>query len=176
MNRIGLYFIFASISLLAFSCKFDFPGQSDPDLTGTSRIYPLFSGSPENYFGEVVFKQRVDGGTRILIELIGENSALNFPVHLHVGPAKVEEAAMAAVLNPINGESLSSITEFYDLADGTVITYDVLVEFDGHIRVHLGDSPEDRMVILAIGNIGRNYVEGEELSESDITICTTEMK
>lgn len=177
MNRIISTILIGGLGLLSLGCDFGGASQGDPNLTGRTKFYPLFSGSPRNYTGAALLQERTDAGTRIIIQLDGEPATgLSFPVHIHAGAASVNEAPLLATLNPVDGVDLTSVTEFYQLADGTIIGYSGLLELNAHIRIHLGDSPEDRMVILAIGNIGSNFREGEDLSEIEITMCSTEIE
>lgn len=138
---------------LLTSCKDD---EGNPaDLTSKSVTYSLFTGSSDwGYEGDVTFAERRDGFTLITFSLTGPSGAALFPAHLHYGPYNVE-ADMAAMLSPIDAATGKSETLVKQLANGEEITYNELINFDGHIKVHLGDG-DNKSVILAYGNIGSN--------------------
>lgn len=144
----------ALVALLVFTgC-----GEDDADpagLTGDSVTYPLFTGAAEwGYEGQAVFAERNDGFTLITITLTGPTGSARFPAHLHYGAYSVE-AEMAAMLNPVDAATGISETVVAQLANGQEINYDHLIDFDGHIKVHLGDG-DDKAVILVYGNVGSN--------------------
>lgn len=143
--------------LVFFGCKDD-EGDVPAEFTGRSIRYDLLSGSDFNYHGEALFEEKGDGSTRITLKLEGVESsgAVYFPVHLHHGPYE-QEAEMAAMLQPVDARTGESVTHIQFLMDDSAITYEELLDFDGHIKVHLGESGEDKEVILAFGNIGRNH-------------------
>lgn len=146
--------IFSVIALVCLSsCQDD---ETDPaGLTGRSVAYPLFTGAAEwGYEGEAIFAERNDGFTLLTIKLDGPLGTAKFPAHLHQGPYNLE-ADMAAMLMPVDAATGESKTVLKQLASGEDITYEELIDFDGHIKVHLGDG-DDKAVILAYGNIGSN--------------------
>ncbi|WP_416864177.1 MAG: hypothetical protein ACMVP2_15490 [Imperialibacter sp.] len=143
-----------AIGMLAMvSCKDE---EADPTaLTGKSVTYSLFTGSNDwGYQGEVTFSERNDGLAVIGIKLDGPTGTSKFPAHLHFGQYSVE-ADMAAMLNPVDAATGEGKTLLTQLANGDEISYAELINFDGHIKVHLGDG-DNKSVILVYGNIGSN--------------------
>ncbi|WOK07126.1 hypothetical protein RT717_00640 [Imperialibacter roseus] len=142
------------IGLLAMvACKDE---EIDPAaLTGKSVTYSLFTGAQDwGYKGDATLAERNDGNTLLTIELTGPSGTTQFPAHLHYGAYSLE-ADMAAMLTPVDAATGKSETLLTQLANGDEISYDELINFDGHIKVHLGDG-DNKSVILAYGNIGSN--------------------
>tara|TARA_R110002012_G_scaffold188109_5_gene355165 strand:- start:13817 stop:14359 length:543 start_codon:yes stop_codon:yes gene_type:complete len=142
------------IGLLAMvACKDE---EIDPAaLTGKSVTYSLFTGAQDwGYQGDATLAERNDGNTLLTIELTGPSGTTQFPAHLHYGAYSLE-ADMAAMLTPVDAATGKSETLLTQLANGDEISYDELINFDGHIKVHLGDG-DNKSVILAYGNIGSN--------------------
>ncbi|MEQ8687355.1 MAG: hypothetical protein RIE86_18780 [Imperialibacter sp.] len=124
-------------------------------LTGKSVAYPLFTGAQDwGYQGEATFAERNDGNTLLTIELTGPSGVTQFPAHLHYGAYSLE-ADMAAMLTPVDATTGKSETLLKQLANGDEILYAELINFDGHIKVHLGDG-DNKSVILVYGNVGSN--------------------
>ncbi len=148
-----LFFLLSAVLLSVFSCDDDTTDSTA--LTGVSVMYPLFSGSEEwGYEGDVTFSERKDGFSVIDINLTGPEGTSKFPAHLHFGSYSAE-ADMAAMLTPVDASTGKSKTLMSELASGAEITYEELVHFNGHIKIHLGDG-DYKNVILAYGNIGSN--------------------
>jgi len=141
------------LSGLYFGCQ---ENETNPSaLTGKSVSYSLFTGDEEwGFQGEVTFSERVDGLAVITFDLSGPRDVSQFPAHLHYGSYSVE-ADIASMLTPIDGGTGRSETLITQLANGQKIAYSELLEFNGHIKIHLGDG-DNKNVILAYGNIGSN--------------------
>lgn len=158
MGKAGILSVCFIVCMLIFSACKDDEGDTPDGFTGRETRYELLSGSDFNFHGEALFEEKTNGSTRITIKLEGVHSSseVYLPVHLHHGPVE-QEAAMAAMLEPVNSRTGESITHLQYLMDDSAISYEELLDFDGHIKVHLGESGEDKEVILAYGNIGRNH-------------------
>ncbi len=150
--------------IILVSCKDE---ETNPaSLTGKSVTYSLFTGAPEwGYEGDVTLAERKDGFALISIELMGPEGTSKFPAHLHYGPYSLV-ADMAAMLTPIDAATGKSETLLKQLASGESITYSELINFDGHIKVHLGDG-DNKNVILVYGNIGTNPATANSANVAD---------
>lgn len=133
-------------------CSSDDNGNNE--LTGRALVYPLASGSDYNTSGTVTFQEKKDGNLRVVVEIGPTGLEVHHPVHLHYG-AYEKDAPMAALLQPAYGMTGKSTTDNIVLADYTLLTYDDLKNFDGHVKVH-GDDDANKDLILACGNIGTN--------------------
>jgi hypothetical protein len=121
--------------------------------TGNETVYNLVQASEFPISGTVTIKERRDRQVEILIQLRGTDGNIEHPTHLHYGNISTPDAEVALVLNPVLGTTGESITIFSALKDETPITYADLLEFDGHIKIHL-DGGANKNTILAAGNIG----------------------
>lgn len=131
-------------------------GQNE--LTGMTKTYMLGEKDVAGISGTATFSQRVNGET--LGEIMLENTPDGgmHPAHIHLNTA-LEGGAIAFSFNPVDGTSGMSKTNIATLDDGTAITYEELMDFDGYINVHL--SMEELATIVAQGDIGQNELTGE---------------
>ena len=137
--------------------------------TGESVSYSLFSGSDVGSAGEVEFKERTDGSVDVIITLDQYNGRESFPVHLHYGDLSNPDAPQATLLSNFSGEKGQSITNVKTLADESLFTIERARNFDGSIKIHLGDTGPDYDVIISAGNIGSNESKGFNLQ--GIAVC-----
>lgn len=154
MNWSGLGYIFLSCLLMVsvVSCSDD--GGDGPS---DSKTYQLEKRSDIGGDGTALFEKLSDSETRITISLNNDDSGQASPSHIHHNSA-LETGDIYITLEPvINGMSVSTITE---ADDGTPISYEELLDFDGYINVH--ESENDLENLLAQGDIGSNELTGDE--------------
>lgn len=144
--------------------------KPDTDFTGNSVTYALQSGADWNLSGSVVFSEKKDGSTVIDIQFDNLETASEHPVHLHLGALNVDQADVAAWLNPIDGKTGKSKTNLKRLVDETSITFNDLKQLDACIKIHLSSSGDGQNIILAATNIG-SAVTSNALSRSAIGVC-----
>lgn len=130
-------------------------GNDDPDpigTTGMSEIYALSGTSG----GTATFEKLEDGSTRITLDLASGGDA-EHPAHIHDNTA-AEGGGIAISLTSVgsDGESETIVTM---KDDGTPITYEELIDYDGYINVHA--SADDLTTLVAQGDIGQNELTGE---------------
>ncbi len=126
------------------------------EFTGNQASYGLTQASQYAVSGTVVFKERKDGATTVLVQLTGTDGTTQLPVHLHMGDVTTNGAAVAAVLTPAYGKTGKSETVITQLADQTKVSYRDLLKLSAYINVHASISGPESAVILAAGNIGAN--------------------
>ncbi len=143
------YFLFlVSMSLIITSCGKDDPSSNDP--TTSVKVYPLSSVSNSNISGKVTFTKNEDGSTTVLLEINGSSKDIH-PAFIYFNDAATG-GEVAITLEPIDCDCESSSTIVTTLDDGTPITYEQLLKFDGHIKIHQN---EDHLeIIITQGNIG----------------------
>ncbi|MCA0931827.1 superoxide dismutase family protein [Lutimonas saemankumensis] len=138
-------------------------------LTGTSKSYDLLEKAVPGISGTVTFFERINGEALSVIELSNTPEGGIHPAHIHDGNA-LEGGGIAVSLNPVDGTSGMSKTSVSQLDDGTAVSYDDLLDFNGYINVHL--SAEELATIVAQGDIGGNELSGSEmmymLGEKDV--------
>lgn len=125
-----------------------------PQLTGESKQFDLFSKSNSAISGIVTFATRDDGATIISVQLNGTSAGGSHPVHIHANTA-AEGGSILLDLTPVDGASGRSETVVTALNDGSLITYQQLInDLNGYVNVHLSTS--DLATIVAQGDIGKN--------------------
>jgi hypothetical protein len=148
----------ALVSVLAVfsSCSKDesmsTPTGSESGMRVEETTYELHSVVDSTIYGTATFK-KVGNKTKVTIELEGTPEDGMHPAHIHYNSAEVG-GGIAVSLNMVDGESGKSVTIVDKLDDGTPISYEELLMFNGYINVHL--SMEQLNVIVAQGNIGSN--------------------
>lgn len=146
-----------------FSCV-----EEMPDVSGRNYIYELKATSEQGINGQVKIRERNDGTTQLELVLNGVNSDGSYPAYIHFNNA-LEGGGIAITLTPVDGQSGNSVTEIRTLDSGTVITFEELREFDGHLNIQLDN---DRGIIAAQADIGMNALTGRfqqfNLHEGDV--------
>ncbi|ELR72991.1 hypothetical protein C900_00493 [Fulvivirga imtechensis AK7] len=128
--------------------------------TGNSETYTLASVSDHDISGEVTFHELSDGTTSVEIDLTGTSSDQTYPAHIHFNSA-VEGGDIAVTLTSVDGNTGKSTTIVTEADDQSGLSYEELLEFDGHVNVHL--SPGDLQTLVAAGDIGGNELTGESV-------------
>ncbi len=123
------------------------------ELTNVSKTYTLNAVSNNAISGTAKFTKRVSGETLISIALTGTTAGVSSPAHIHLNSV-AQGGAIAIDLTAVTGATGKSETSVSKLNNGTAITYDMLLNFNGYINVH--QSATDLSTIIAQGNIGSN--------------------
>jgi hypothetical protein len=131
--------------------------EPQPQLTGDTKTYTLGSVSNPAISGTVTFAERDDDKVLITIQLTGTQSGNTHPAHIHANSA-AETGGIVLDLTAVNGADGKSETVVNALNDGTPITYEELLAFDGHVNVHA--SASDLGTLIAQGDIGINELTG----------------
>lgn len=122
------------------SKTYDLGSVDDPDISGTAR-FATFSN--DSTVIELSLQNTPDGGMH--------------PAHIHFNTA-AEGGDIALTLETVDGATGESSTHVTTLEDGTAITYEELLTYDGYINVHL--SMDDLGTLVAQGDIGQNELTG----------------
>lgn len=121
------------------------------EFTGNREIYDLHEQNSSGIAGKATFLERQDGTTLVWVSLAGTATGSSHPNHIHENSATAG-GGIAITLNPVaNG---TGKTEVDALDNGTAITYDELLNYNGHINVHLASDALN--VVVARGDIGSN--------------------
>ncbi|MCK0189547.1 hypothetical protein [Arenibacter sp. F20364] len=143
------YLLLLSISLIFTGCSKD---DSSSKSSTSVKLYTLSSVSNSNISGKVTFKKNEDGSTTVLLEINGSSTDIH-PAFIYFNNAETG-GEVAITLEPIDCDCESSSTIVTTLDDGTPITYEQLLKFDGHIKIHQN---EDHLeIVITEGNIGAN--------------------
>lgn len=146
------------IGVASISFKCDNDDDPEPPLTGNEEEYTLRSVSNPAISGTVTFAEREDDYVVITIELTGTQSGAMHPAHIHMNSA-AEGGNIILDLEDVNGGDGKSVTIVNELNDGTPVSYQDLIEFDGYVNVHLSSS--DLGTLIAQGDIGGNELTGD---------------
>lgn len=163
--------VFALMMIAGFtSCDSDDDGVDNPPFEGETKEYTLNEMGDSGVTGTVTFIENEDGSSTVEFELDGTEDGDMHPAHILYGNA-AEGGEIAIPFEPIDGDTGTSTTEVSELEDGTEITYEELVDFDGYINVYL--SEDELETIVAQTDIGENSLTGEavtyDLNEVDFT-------
>jgi hypothetical protein len=135
------------------------PGTQMPELTGNSVTYSLVPVGGSGVGGTVEFAETTGNSTWITFNITGGTSGEVHPVHIHQN-ARVEGGGIVISLGEIDGSSGEHEVEV-DMTDAnTAVSYDDLINFDGHINIHA--SPSDLSTIVAWTDIGENELTGND--------------
>jgi hypothetical protein len=124
------------------------------ELTGDFEEYALNSVADPAISGTATFAKRVSGETLITVQLTGTPADASFPSHIHANSA-AETGGITIGLSNVNGTTGFARTNVSQLNDGTAITYEQLLEYNGYLNVHSGAS------LIAQGDIGQNELTGD---------------
>ncbi|MDN3667781.1 CHRD domain-containing protein [Echinicola jeungdonensis] len=157
MNKRIIYwmislFLIAGLGLI--SCNDDDDddnGNGDPQVQ--ERTYTLDPVSDPAIYGTVKFERQNDGSTMVTIDLVGTTSGNSHPSHIHSNSAS-EGGPIEIDLTDVDGATGMSQTLVTEENDGTPITFDELLIYDGYVNVHLSGS--NLSTLVAQGNIGSN--------------------
>ena len=123
------------------------------DLTGESKVYTLTEKDVVGISGTATFYKRLDGSALAVLNVMNTPAGGMHPSHIHENDAATG-GPIAFSFAPVNGDTGMSMTQVEALDNGTAITYDEILTFDGYINVHL--SATQLSTIVAQGNIGSN--------------------
>lgn len=157
MKMIARYLLIATIILIA-SCA-----EQEPRGTDYS-IYQISVSRPT--IGNISVTDLDNGKMSIEIQL-NPFSKGSYPTHLHFGGINTV-GELALQLNDLDGETGRSKTVLnnVELSDGSMLTYERLLEMDGSIKVH-NAANNLKNAVVAYGNIGKN----DNYLTSGITVC-----
>lgn len=148
--------------------------ESTSEFTGNEVTYALLPGSEYPVSGTVVLKERRDGSTTVAVAITGTDGSDQLPLHLHLGDLSTADAAVAALLSPVDAKTGVSETRITRLADETPVTYAGLLQLEACIKIHLADTGPGRDVILAGGNIGSAFTKSIANGRTGIGVCKSE--
>ena len=153
MKRIPhLSVLLVPLSWLIIGCT-----EELPNITGKNHLYELMPTSDHNIDGHIKIRERFDGSTQLELVLENANPNETYLAYIHHSNA-LDGGAVAITLTPVDGHSQTSVTEISNLDAGNAISYEELLEFDGHLKIH---SAEDPVIFVAQADIGKNALTGK---------------
>ncbi|MFC2187016.1 CHRD domain-containing protein [Fulvivirgaceae bacterium LMO-SS25] len=133
-------------------------GQNE--LTGSSTSYNLAAVGNSMVSGTAKFEERKNGNALVTLMVDGTMDGGMHPSHIHFNTA-AEGGDIAVMLADVDGATGLSKTSVKMLTDGTAISYEDLLDFDGYINVH--NSIDDLGTLLSQVDIGRNALTGNRV-------------
>lgn len=133
------------------------PEEDEPTTETDSKTYTLDAVANPDISGTAKFVTFSNDSTVVELDLEGTTDGNMHPAHIHFNTA-AEGGDIALDLESVNGATGESSTHVTELNDGTAITYDELLEYDGYINVHL--SADELGTLVAQGDIGQNELTG----------------
>lgn len=149
------------VPILLMSCESDDAGGPEVPTEVNSKIYTLGSVSNPSISGTARFIENSDATLSVELDLQNTSAGNTHPAHIHMNTA-AESGGIVLSLEPVDGATGKSKTTFTTLNDGTAITYQGLLDFNGYINVH--ESMMNISTLIAQGDIGQNELTGQTKS------------
>ena len=159
MKMKKLFLMLFSIAALV-ACSDDDDGVTPP-FEGESEVFDLNAVAGSGVSGDATIIENEDGSVTVELDVDGTTEGNMHPAHIHFNSA-AEGGVIAISLEPVDGATGTSTTTFSAMDDGTAITYEEVVNFDGYINVH--QSADDLGTLVAQGDIGENVLTGESVT------------
>ena len=146
-------------AMIITSCSNDDDNVIEPPVIGQgdSKTYQLGSVSDPSISGTAKIIDNDDDSITVELDLQNTPSGGMHPAHIHFNTA-AEGGDIAITLGTVDGSTGMSTVTFTTLDDGTAISYEDLLDFDGYINVHT--SADDLGTLVAQGDIGQNELTG----------------
>ncbi len=141
------------ISLLIFVLGFTFLSgcsKDDAPEISESKVFQLRYVEDPSLLGKVIIKKNTDGSSTVSLQLNGTSTEVH-PAYIYYN-SLAQGGPIAITLDPCG--CLESNTVVTKLDNGQDISYEELINFNGHVKIH--HTYQDIGTILLNGNIGSN--------------------
>jgi hypothetical protein len=141
------------ISLLIFVLGFTFlSGCSNDDSPESieSKVFQLRYVDDPSLLGKVIINKNKDGSSTVKLQLNGTSTEVH-PSYIYFNSLS-QGGAIAITLDPCG--CVESNTVVTELDNGQKISFEELINFNGHVKIH--HTYQDINRILLNGNIGSN--------------------
>lgn len=124
-------------------------------ITTTNKSYSLETVATFGVSGTALFEKRVNGTTLVTISLTGMIAGDEYPATINLGSIEsVGGGPIVMTLSDVDGTNGKSFTNIRKLNDGTVVTYDNWLVYDGYINIYQISPVLEN--IICHGNVGSN--------------------
>jgi len=124
-------------------------------ITTTNKSYSLEIVATFGVSGTALFEKRVNGTTLVTISLTGIIAGDEYPATINLGSIEsVGGGPVVATLSHVDGTNGKSFTNIRKLDDGTVVTYDNWLVYDGYINIYQTSAILEN--VICHGNMGSN--------------------
>lgn len=134
-----------------------FLGQTDiggNELTGDQKVYTLTPVIDPAVTGTATFAKRKKGTTLVTVEMHNTQPG-TYASHIHTNTI-AQTGGIVINLKSVDGSIGVARTSVDTLNNGTPITYEELLDFNGYLNVHSGSS------FLGQADIGQNELTGDK--------------
>ena len=153
MRKINLILLTIITAAFFYSCEDNDQEYVFNTPSGNQVTYNLATKDVEGISGTATFVENTNSTVTIVLDISGTSTGGIHPAHIHFNSA-LEGGDIALTLNPVNGSTGGSATTTTKLDDGSPISFNDFLDFDGYINVHL--SASELETIVAQGDIGQN--------------------
>jgi len=124
-------------------------------ITSSNTTYMLDTIGTFNVTGSALFEKRVNGNTLVTITLTGTIAGETYPATINLGSiASIGGGPVVVTLNDVEGTVGTCYTNIRQLDNGTEITYDNWLVYDGYINIYQTAVNLDN--VICHGDIGSN--------------------
>ncbi|WP_290567888.1 CHRD domain-containing protein [Leeuwenhoekiella sp. UBA6783] len=156
------YFLALSLFVLFACSEDDSPSQVEIGMQSTFDLMAVTASTD----GQITFYENPDGSVNISLVTDSPLQGVN-PAHIHFNTA-AEGGEIALTLESIgDGEKYSVTRNVTSLDDGTPISYEELITFDGYVNIH--QSADNLGTLLLQGDIGPNVLSGDSKTYQLVT-------
>lgn len=162
MIKLTLYKLLFSVTALfviSSACSDTSTGLEPGDLTGEYVSYELDATGDSGLTGTLTFAERIDGFAEVTVELSEVPVEKEYSVQINSGTI-LQGGDLLIKLEPVD-ESGESVTTVSADAEGNTVSYEDLIEINGHLNVY--SSENETETILAQADVGGNKLTGEAL-------------
>ena len=143
------YFLFfAVLTLIISSCGKD----NTTEEILSKNVFALSPVADSKISGNVSFVKYEDGRTEVILKINNSSEDIH-PAYIYAN-SLTEGGPVALTLAPIECDCEESITVVSKWDNGQAVTYEDLITFDGHLKIH--QNKEHLEIVIAQGNIGMN--------------------
>ena len=167
MKKLFLMALLVLPMVMMTSCKDDDDSSTPNEVSKNSA---LASVSNPDISGTAKFIKNTNNSTTVELQLSGTTSGTTHPAHIHLNTAAVG-GDIAVTLGVVDGDTGFSSITFSAVDNGTAITYEELLDFNGYINVHA--SATDLATLIAQGDIGENELTGTSIAYDLVALETS---
>ncbi len=137
------------ILILGFTFLTGCSKDDAPELT-ESKVFQLRYVDDPSLLGKVIIKKNTDGSSTVSLQLNGTSTEVH-PAYIYYN-SLAQGGPIAITLDPCG--CVESNTVVTELDNGQKISYEELINFNGHVKIH--HTFQKIETILLNGNIGSN--------------------
>ncbi|MEJ1222651.1 hypothetical protein [Sediminicola sp. 1XM1-17] len=136
------------LAIIASGC-----GKDDAtEVILAKNVFALSPVADSKISGNVSFVKYEDGRTEVILQINNSSEDIH-PAFIYAN-SLAEGGPVALTLAPIECDCEESITVVSKWDNGSPVSYEDLINFDGHLKIH--QNKDHLEIVIAQGNIGAN--------------------